>query len=47
VPWLALLPGLVGALAIWRGDGWVPRIAGIAAIVVTVAMALGGWSPLG
>lgn len=22
VPWLALLPGLVGALAIWRGDGW-------------------------
>lgn len=47
VPWLALLPGLVGTLAVWRGDGWVPRIAGVAAIVVTVAMALGGWSPLG
>lgn len=46
-PWLALLPGTVGALTVWRGDGWVPRIAGVAAIVVTVAMALGGWSPLG
>jgi hypothetical protein len=47
VSWLALLPGIVGALTVWRGGAVAPRLAGISAIVVTVALVLGGWSALG
>jgi pimeloyl-ACP methyl ester carboxylesterase len=47
LPWLGLLPASVGALALWLGDAWPPRIAGIAAILVAVAMTVGGWSVFG
>jgi pimeloyl-ACP methyl ester carboxylesterase len=47
LPWLGLLPASVGALALWLGGAWPPRIAGIAAILVAVAMAVGGWSVFG
>lgn len=47
LPWLGLLPASVGVLAIWRGGAWAPRVAGIAAILVSVAMAVGGWSVFG
>lgn len=47
LPWLVFLPGLMGALALWRGGAWAPRLAGLSAMAVTVAMVLGGWSAWG
>jgi pimeloyl-ACP methyl ester carboxylesterase len=47
LPWLVLVPALMGALALWRGGAWAPRLAGAAALGVTVAMVLGGWSIFG
>lgn len=47
LPWLVFLPGLMGALALWRGGAWAPRLAGVSAMAVAVAMVLGGWSAWG
>jgi hypothetical protein len=47
LPWFLLAPAVVGGIALWRGRAtWSGRIAGGAAIVVTLALALAGWSPL-
>jgi pimeloyl-ACP methyl ester carboxylesterase len=47
LPWFLLMPALVGVVALLRGGPtWSNRIAGGAAILVTLAFALAGWSPL-
>lgn len=48
LPWATLLPAILGALVLWRGTpGVAGRIIGVAAIAVTLGLALAGWSPIG
>jgi pimeloyl-ACP methyl ester carboxylesterase len=47
LPWFLLVPAVVGGIALWRGrTAWSVRVAGGAAIIVTLTLGLAGWLPL-